>query len=78
MLPFFDEYVVKYSSKYRASVYENFRHIILRLDLNKKKTMPKEELIELVKLTSLLNPDGKGKQRKRTLEQILEIINTTT
>lgn len=76
MLPFFEEYVVKYSSKYRTSVFEDFRHIILRLDQNKKKTMPKEELIELVKLTYLLNPDGKGKQRKRTLEEILEIINT--
>lgn len=76
MLPFFEEYVVKYSSKYRTSLFEDFRHIITRLDLNKKKTMQKEELIELVKLTSLLNPDGKGKQRKRTLEEILEIINT--
>jgi hypothetical protein len=38
--------------------------------------MEKEVLIELVKLVYLLNPDSKGKQRKRTLEEILGIINS--
>jgi len=76
VLPFFEDYVVKYSSKYRTSLFEDFRHIVLRLDKNKNKTMQKEELIELVKLTYLLNPDGKGKQRKRTIEEVLVIINT--
>ena len=37
--------------------------------------MDKQELIELTKLVYKLNPDGKGKQRKRTLEETIEIIN---
>jgi hypothetical protein len=37
--------------------------------------MSKEELIELVKLVYLTNPEGKGKQRKRTLEEVIEIID---
>lgn len=76
VIPFFGKYVVAYSSKYRSSVYHNFCEIIRRLDENQKKTMAKEELIELVKLAYLLNPDGKGKQRKRTLGEVLAMINT--
>jgi hypothetical protein len=37
--------------------------------------MAKEELIELIKLVYLMNPEGKGKQRKRTLEEVIDIIN---
>ena len=31
--------------------------------------------IELIKLVYTYNPEGKGKQRKRTLEEILDYIN---
>lgn len=75
VIPFFDKYIVEYSSKYRSGVYQNFCGIIHTLDENKKKTMEKGVLIELIKLVYLLNPDGKGKQRKRTLEETLEIVN---
>jgi hypothetical protein len=47
----------------------------MKLNLNRKKTMDKLELIELVKLVYNLNPYGKGKQRKRTLEETIDIIN---
>lgn len=67
VLPFFTKYIVPYSSKYPSDVFQNFCFIIDRLDSNKKKTLEKEELIELVKLAYLMNPEGKGKQRKRTL-----------
>jgi len=37
--------------------------------------MDKQTFIKLVELCYSLNPDGKGKQRKRTLEQTIDIIN---
>jgi hypothetical protein len=49
-------------------MFESFCYIIDKLDSNKKRTMEKELLIELIQLIYLLNPDSKGKQRKRTLE----------
>jgi hypothetical protein len=76
VLPFYSKYVVEYSSKFSSEKFENFCYIIEKLDSNKKKKMEKEVLIELVKLVYLLNPDSKGKQRKRTLEEILGIINS--
>jgi hypothetical protein len=75
VLPFFSNYVVKYSSKYKSDVFQNFQDIIARLDTNKKKTMEKTELVELIKLVYLLNPDSKGKSRKRTLGETLAIID---
>jgi hypothetical protein len=36
--------------------------------------LEKEEFINIIKLIYDLNPDGKGKKRKRTLSQILSII----
>lgn len=75
VLPFFAKYVVPYSCKNKLDVFNNYCLIINRLDANKKKTMEKEELIELVKLVYLTNPEGKGKQRKRNLEEVIEIIN---
>lgn len=75
VLPFFAKYLVPYSSKYKSDIFSDFCYIINKLDENKKKTMAKEELIELIKLVYLMNPEGKGKQRKRTLEEIIDIIN---
>lgn len=72
---FFAQYLVPYSSKYRSDIFKDFGYIINKLDENKKKTMAKEELIELIKLVYLMNPEGKGKQRKRTLEEVIDIIN---
>jgi len=40
--------------------------------------MDKETLINLVKIAYTLNPDGKGKHRKRTLEQVIEIIHNVS
>ena len=38
--------------------------------------MSKEEMVELIKLVYEFNPDGKGKQRKRTLQETLDIVNS--
>jgi hypothetical protein len=37
--------------------------------------MEKQVLIELIKLAYTLNPEGKGKSRKRTLEETIKIID---
>jgi len=36
------------------------------------------KFIELVKIVYTLNPDGKGKKRKRTLSEVLEMIEVKT
>jgi len=66
--------VVEYSSKYKSEIFEQFCYIIKKLDENHKKTMGKEELIELIKLVYLMNPDSKGKTRKRTLEETIALV----
>jgi hypothetical protein len=40
----------------------------------KKSKFKKDEFIDLIKLIYTLNPDGKGKKRKRSLSEILSII----
>jgi len=74
VLPFFETYVVPYSSKYKSDVFVRFVEILTILKANKNKTMTKDDLIKLVKLVYLLNPESKGKSRKRTLEDTLNII----
>lgn len=74
ILPFFNTYVVNYSSKYKLEVFNTFISILTKLDANKNKTMQVNDLIELIKLVYTLNPDSKGKSRKRTLEETLNIV----
>ena len=72
IVPFFLDYVVKYSCKFNN---ENFNKYIFILNkLQDKSTMEKDEFINVIKLVYKLNPDGKGKTRKRTLLEILSII----
>jgi len=75
VLPFFEKYVITYSSKYKGEVFEKFSLIINRLSDNKNKTFSKEEIIYLIELVYSYNPETKGKSRKRTLEETLDIVN---
>nr|YP_010461113.1 LAGLIDADG endonuclease [Trichoderma afroharzianum]UUF68292.1 LAGLIDADG endonuclease [Trichoderma afroharzianum]UUF68311.1 LAGLIDADG endonuclease [Trichoderma afroharzianum]UUF68330.1 LAGLIDADG endonuclease [Trichoderma afroharzianum] len=75
VLPYFEKYVITYSSKYKGEVFEKFSLIINKLSDNKNKTFSKEELIYLIELVYSYNPETKGKSRKRTLEETLNIIN---
>ena len=77
VIPFLKKYVVVFSSKYKSEVFNNFCQILNQLDRNHNTALSKEKLIELVKLVYLINPEGKGKQRKRTLEENLNIINSS-
>ena len=72
LVPFFSKYVIKYSSKYKSNEFEKFVYILNIL--GGKSKLNKNEFIDLVKLVYALNPDGKGKTRKRTLSEVLTII----
>lgn len=91
VLPYFAKYVAVYSilrprsgtqtlgldrrGKYKSEIFDTFNYVINKLDENHHKAISKEDLIELIKLVYTYNPEGKGKQRKRTLEEILDYIN---
>jgi hypothetical protein len=63
---------VNYSCKYKNKEFEKFLFILRKL--KEKSKFEKEEFIDIIKLIYDLNPDGKGKRRKRTLSDILSII----
>ena len=69
VLPFLETYVQPFSCKKKE--YAVFKGIVLRSSVGGQKN--KESLIELVKLAYTLQ--GKGKNRKRPLSEILEIID---
>jgi len=72
LYPFFLEYIIPYSSKYKNEKFKKFLFILN--NLKEKSKFEKKEFINIVKLIYDLYPDGKGKRRKRTLSDILSII----
>ena len=75
VLPYFESYVVPFSSKHKADVFNRFASIIDILYANLGQAMDKEQLIELVHLVYLMNPDSKGKSRRRDIQEVLDIID---
>lgn len=75
VIPFYQKYVVPYSSKYKADVFEKFYNIIEVLYKHHGQGLEKEQLIELIHLIYSMNPDSKGKSRKRDIQNVLNIIN---
>lgn len=72
VLPFLDIYVQPFSGK--KTEYSIFKEIVLQSSEGKQTN--KETLIEMVKLSYKLQ--GKGKNRKRELSEILKIIEDKT
>lgn len=68
VLPFLETYVCPFSCK--MAEFTIFKQVVLASSEGKQRD--KESLIELVKLTYSLS--GKGKNRKRSLSEILKII----
>ena len=68
VIPFLETYVIPFSCK--TEEYFIFKQIVLESSEGKQRN--KDTLIELVKLAYTLQ--GKGKQRKRELSEILMII----
>lgn len=75
ILPFFEKYVITYSSKFKGDVFEKFSLIINKLNDNRNSTFSREEIINLIELVYSYNPDTKGKSRKRTLQETIDIVN---
>ena len=69
VIPFLETYVIPFSCK--TEEYSIFKQIVLESSEGKQRN--KDTLIELVKLAYTLQ--GKGKQRKRELSEILLIID---
>lgn len=69
VLPFLETYVQPYSCKKQE--YQLFKQLVLMSEAGNQKN--KETLIDMVKIAYTLI--GKGKGRKRTLSEVLEIIN---
>jgi len=65
---FLETYVQPYSCK--TEEFNIFKKIVILSSLGHQKN--KDTLIEMVKISYLL--EGKGKNRKRTLEEVLKII----
>jgi len=72
IIPFFLSFVVPYSSKYCEKEFNKYLFILNKL--KEKSKYEKNEFISIIKLIYNLNPQGKGKKRKRTLAEILSII----
>jgi hypothetical protein len=75
ILPFFNKYVICYSSKFKKEDYQKFVDTLNTLN---KSSINKNEFVNLVKQVYELKPSGKGKSRKRTLEEVLDIIKEKT
>ena len=45
---------------------------------NSGGTMEKTKLIKLVELVYSMNPESKGKSRKRTIQEVIDIINSNS
>ena len=75
VIPFYQKYVVPYSSKHKVDVFEKFFNIIEVLYKYHGQGLEKEQLIELTHLIYSMNPESKGKSRKRDIQDVLNIIN---
>lgn len=71
VLPFYDQYILPFTGK--SEQYQVFKHIVLAQSNGEHSN--KAGQIELVKLAYTLN-HAKGRDRKRTQEEVLTIINS--
>lgn len=70
VVPFYLKYVIPFSGKVKE--FNIFLEILERKQ--RQEHFTQEGLIDMVKLAYTLNVEGKGKMRKRTLEEVLAII----
>jgi hypothetical protein len=70
VIPFFERSVIPSSCK--RVTFERFREIVEMID--RKEHLIAEGLIRIVENAYAMNPDSKGRQRLRTLEEVCERI----
>lgn len=80
VIPFFEQYVLPFSCKFAPAGSETeygtffyFKQLLYLFD--QKKHLDKQGLIECVGVVYKTNPFSKGKPRKRTLQQALDLIS---
>jgi LAGLIDADG endonuclease len=71
IIPFFNKYVICYSLKFNENNYQKFVNILNTLN---KSPVIKNEYINLIKQVYVLNLSAKGKTRKRTVQEVINII----
>jgi hypothetical protein len=70
VIPFFDKYMI-FSAK--RDVFFRFREIVNAMEERKEHLTP-QGLVRIVEKAYAMNPASKGKERKRTLEEVVERI----
>jgi len=78
VIPFFEQYVLPFSCKFAKTEGEYgtffyFKQLLYLFD--QKKHLDKQGLIECVGVVYKTNPFSKGKPRKRTLQQTIDLIS---
>lgn len=70
VVPFFERYVAPISCK--RATFERFREILEMM--GRKEHLSADGLVRIVEKAYAMNPDGKGRQRIRTIEEVRERI----
>jgi hypothetical protein len=70
VIPFYKTYM-PFSAK--RPIFERFREIVYAME-DGKEHQTREGLVRIVRLAYEMNPASKGKQRKRTIEEVVERI----
>ena|SRR2546428_2610656 len=70
VIPFFERYMI-FSTK--REIFYRFREIVEAMEL-RKEHLTAEGLVAIVKKAYAMNPASKGKERKRTLEEVIDRI----
>lgn len=68
VIPFFERYIMKFSAK--GKTFLEFKEIVEAMEDRKEHLVP-EGLARIVEKAYAMNPGGKGKERKRPLEEVL-------
>jgi hypothetical protein len=73
VIPFYEKYVFPFSAKQESFL--SFKELVISLE--KKEHLSKEGMRKILTLAYTLNPFSKGKARKRTLQEILQILESS-
>ena len=70
VIPYFERYVVPFTC--RRAMFEGFREIVLAME--RKEHLTPNGLMRVIEVAYSMNPNSKGRERLRTLEELRERI----
>ena len=70
VIPYFERYVVPFTCT--RAMFEGFREIVLAME--RKEHLTPNGLMRVIEVAYSMNPNGKGRERLRTLEELRERI----